>query len=99
MKKEMKEEYLLPRCKFCGKQMIADTTLQSDKEAEEYAVMHCDCELARDYQEQVKKEREKEENKKKIRDAVSDFAQYCERSCMYSIPMPRRCLLPPVKPF
>lgn len=55
MKKEMKEEYLLPRCKFCGKQMIADTTLQSDKEAEEYAVMHCDCELARDYQEQVKK--------------------------------------------
>ena len=44
MKKEMKEEYLLPRCKFCGKQMIA-----------------------------------KEENKKKIRDAVSDFAQYCEK--------------------
>ncbi len=79
MKKEMKEEYLLPRCKFCGKQMIADTVLQSDKEAEEYAVMHCDCEMARDYQEQIKKEKEKEENKKKIRDAVSDFAQYCEK--------------------
>lgn len=79
MKKEMKEEYLLPICKFCGKQMIADTVLQSDKDAEEYAVMHCDCEMAREYQEQVKKEQEREKNKKKIKEAISDFAEYCKK--------------------
>lgn len=79
MKKEMKEEYLLPICKFCGKQMIADTVLQSDKDAEEYAVMHCDCEMAREYQEQIKKEQEREKNKKKIKEAISDFAEYCKK--------------------
>lgn len=79
MKKEMKEEYLLPRCKFCGKQMIADMALQSEAEAEEYAVMHCDCELAREYQEQVKKEQAREKDKKKIKDAVGNFAEYCKK--------------------
>lgn len=72
-------ELLIPRCKFCGKQMIAEQKLKTLEDAEHYAAMHCDCEMARDYQEQVKKDKEKEENKKKIRDAVSDFAQYCEK--------------------
>lgn len=79
MKKEMKEEYLLPRCKFCGKQMIADKTLQSEEEAEEYAIMHCDCEMACQYQAQVKKEQEKEKNKKKIKEAVGNLAEYCKK--------------------
>lgn len=79
MKENIENDLYIPRCQFCGKSIIADKKLNSYEEAVHYAKMNCDCEMARDYQEQVKKEQEKEANKKKIRDAVGDFAKYCEK--------------------
>ena len=73
------EELLLPRCKFCGKQMIAEQKLKTLEDADHYAAMHCDCEMAKEYQEQVKKEKEQETNRKKIREAGNDFAVYCKK--------------------
>lgn len=69
-----------PRCQFCGKQMIAvDEIITNEEEASHYAKMHCDCELAKDYQRQVEAEEKRKENVDKIRNAVKKFAEYCQR--------------------
>lgn len=76
----MEENILtMPRCKFCGKTMIAERKLLTESEAEEYAVMHCNCKMAEDYRLKVKKEEEKEKDKEKIRDAVAGIAEYCKK--------------------
>ena len=94
----MEENILtMPRCKFCGKTMIADKKLLTESDAEEYAVMHCNCEMAEDYRLKVKKEEEKEKDKKRSAMPLQASRNIARKRCMCL--RLRNCLFLPERRF
>ncbi len=69
---------IYPTCRFCGSTRLPTEKYPNQETANEAATMACDCYEARQYQDQKDKERKREENIVKLRQALSDFAQYCD---------------------
>lgn len=65
-----------PTCRFCGKQTIPVAPYKTDADADEAATLKCDCFDARQYQSEVDRKKEREENIKKLRQRLCDFSAY-----------------------
>lgn len=65
-----------PTCRFCGKQTIPVAPYKTDADADEAATLKCDCFDARQYQSEVDRKKEREENIKKLRQRLCDFSDY-----------------------
>lgn len=61
---------------FCGKQTLPDAPYLSQDEADEAATIRCDCFKAREYQEKLRKEKERADNIIKLRQRLDDFTEY-----------------------
>lgn len=61
---------------FCGKQTLPDAPYLSQDEANEAATIRCDCFEAREYQEKLRKEKERADNIIKLRQRLDDFSEY-----------------------
>ena len=65
-----------PTCRFCGKQTIPVAPYKTDADADEAATLKCDCFDARQYQDEVERKRQRDENIKKLRQRLCDFSDY-----------------------
>ena len=73
---EEKDDTFYPTCRFCGKQTLPDAPYLSQAEADEAATIRCDCFEAREYQEKLRKEKERADNIIKLRQRLDDFTEY-----------------------
>lgn len=73
---EEKDDTFYPTCRFCGKQTLPDAPYLSQDEANEAATIRCDCFEAREYQEKLRKEKERADNIIKLRQRLDDFSEY-----------------------
>lgn len=73
---EEKDTTFYPTCRFCGKQTLPDAAYLSQSEADEAATIHCDCFEAREYQEKMRKKKERTDNIIKLRQRLDDFTEY-----------------------
>ena len=73
---EEKDDTFYPTCRFCGKQTLPDAPYLSQDEANEAATIRCDCFEAREYQEKLRKEKERADNIIKLRQKLDDFSEY-----------------------
>jgi hypothetical protein len=73
---EEKDDTFYPTCRFCGKQTLPDAPYLSQNEANEAATIRCDCFEAREYQEKLRKEKERADNIIKLRQRLDDFSEY-----------------------
>lgn len=73
---EEKDDTFYPTCRFCGKQTLPDAPYLSQDEANEAATIRCDCFEAREYQEKLRKEKERADNIIKLRKRLDDFSEY-----------------------
>lgn len=71
-----KDDTFYPTCRFCGKQTLPDAPYLSQDEANEAATIRCDCFEAREYQEKLRKEKERADNIIKLRQRLDDFSEY-----------------------
>lgn len=65
-----------PTCRFCGKQTIPVAPYKTAADADEAATLKCDCFDARQYQDEVERKRQRDENIKKLRQRLCDFSDY-----------------------
>lgn len=65
-----------PTCRFCGKQSLPDAPYESQEVADEAATIRCDCYDARQYQYELDRKKQREENIKKLRQRLCDFSDY-----------------------
>ena len=73
---EEKDDTFYPTCRFCGKQTLPDAPYLSQAEADEAATIRCECFEAREYQEKLRKEKERADNIIKLRQRLDDFTEY-----------------------
>lgn len=78
--REAKKENALyhPTCRFCGSMELAEGEYDSQEQADEAAMLRCDCKNAREYRDTLKQKKEREENIIKLRQRLDDFSDYCE---------------------
>jgi len=65
-----------PTCRFCGKQSLPFDNYKSQADADEAATLRCDCAEARQYQEEVKRQKQRAMNIEKLKLKLSDFGEY-----------------------
>ena len=75
----MKDKTFYPTCRFCGAQTLPLANYPTQAAADEAATITCQCTKAREYQQELERNQERENNIKKLNDRIDDFATYCER--------------------
>ena len=64
-------------CPFCGQTQAADKAYSTELEAKEAAAMLCKCPLAKAHQYQVKLEKARKENLRRIAEQIKKLRAYC----------------------
>lgn len=66
-----------PTCRFCGSPTLPDAAYESQEQADEAATIRCNCFEAKQYQEQLERERQRQNNIIKLRQRLDEFSEYC----------------------
>lgn len=75
--KEVTNKTFYPTCKFCKQQILPTAPYDSQAAADESATMNCKCDKAREYQREIERKNERENNINKFTQSIDDFATYC----------------------
>lgn len=67
-----------PICPHCGQATLPDREFISQAEANNYAARRCDCPGGRDYKTECERKEKRDQNIRKIREAIDGFNYYCE---------------------
>ena len=69
--------YFKPTCPFCGRQELPSAEYSSQEKANEAAAMRCNCNAAIDWRIEKQKKEQREDNIKKIKEALTRFRTFC----------------------
>lgn len=70
---------IYPSCPYCGNQFIPDHVFITAQEAEEYAIMQCKCEEAKEKQVEITAIKKRDENIKQLENSLELFKAYCQK--------------------
>ena len=68
-----------PTCKFCQQQTLPMAAYPTQDAADEAATITCNCNKAKEYQQELEKAAERDKNITKLTQSIDDFANYCEK--------------------
>lgn len=74
----MKNKTFYPSCRFCGAQTLPFANYPTQAAADEAATITCQCTKAKEYQQELERKKERENNINKLNERIDDFATYCE---------------------
>lgn len=74
---EVANKTFYPTCRFCKQQILPTAQYDSQEAADESATMNSKCDKAREYQHEIERKNERENNIKKLTQSIDDFATYC----------------------
>jgi len=75
---ERERELFYPTCRYCGNVELPIGKYESQDQANEAATIHCKCSEAREYQDELRRQKERADNIVKLRQKLDDFSSYCE---------------------